>query len=176
MRPVSASQIAALWPNVIGNACTRMGAPRHRRILVLLGEAVKLAADLAQIAQEQRMCARLSCSMVPVSSTSCVVGPKWTIFAVIAVADSLQGAQRRHQRMFGAADFCGDDFEIDVCHLGLARDLVGSGLRHDAELGLRQRESGFVDRTRSEPGLVVEDRAQLVGAPDVLEQGGIEHA
>ena len=66
-----------------------------------------------------------------------MVGPIVQVFAVVAVAHRLQGAQRRHQRMFDAADFFRDRFQVDVADLGLARDLVGRGLRNDAELGLR---------------------------------------
>ena len=98
------------------------------------------------------------------------------VFAVIAGADVLQGAQRRHQRMLGQADLGADRRKVDVADLGLAGDLVGRRLRDDAERRLRQRERGLVVVPLLDPVLVVEDRAKLVGAPHVPEQDRIENA
>ena len=98
-----------------------------------------------------------------------MVGPKCASRAVIAGADVLQGPQRRHQRMLGQADLGADRRKVDVADLGFAGDLVGRGLRDDAER-LRQRERGLVVIPLLDPVLVVEDGAELVGAPHVPEQ------
>ncbi len=98
------------------------------------------------------------------------------IFAVVAVADRLQRAQRRHQRVLDVTHLRGDRLEVDIADLGLAGDLGGGGRRNDAELGLRQRQRRLVVVPFLNAVLVVEDGAQLVGAPQVLEQGRIEDA
>ena len=153
----------------------RVGAARHRRVLVRLGEPIELAPDGLQVAHEHRV--RLL-DLQHDAGVEHVLrgGAEMQIFAVVAIADRLQGAQRRYQRMLGAADVSGDGFEIDQADLRLAGDLGGGGPRNDAELGLRQRERGLVVIPCLHAVLVVEDRAQLVGAPHVLEQGRVENA
>jgi hypothetical protein len=78
--------------------------------------------------------------------------------------------------MLDMADLGGDRVEVDVADLGLGRDLVGRGLRDDAKLGLRQRERGLEVVPGLDTIFVVEHRAQLVGAPHVLEQDRVEDA
>ena len=53
----------------------RMSTARHRGVLVGLGEPVD-SRPMARRSRTNTACAALICSMTPVSSTSCVVGPK----------------------------------------------------------------------------------------------------
>ncbi len=102
--------------------------------------------------------------------------PEMEIFAVAVGAHRLELAQRRHQRMVDLADARADHFEVDVPDLGLAGDLVGRRLGDDAELGLRQGESRLEVEPLLDAILVVEDGAERFGAPQVLEEDGIEDA
>ena len=147
-----------------------VGAAGHRRGLVALGEPEQLAPDGLQIALEHRM---RVLDLQHDAGIEHILGGRAEveILAVVAVADRLQRAQRRHQRVLDAADLGGDRLEVDIADLGLAGDLGCGDLRNDAELGLRQRQRRLVVVPFLHAVRVVEDRAQLLGAPQVLEQG-----
>ena len=115
-----------------------VGAARHGRRAVRRGEAIELAADLLEIAQDERV--RLL-ELKHHAGVEDVLGGRaeMQIFAVIAGARRLQGAQRRHKRMLDAADLRRHRHEIDVGDTGLGGDLVGGRMWDDAELGLRAR-------------------------------------
>src|SRR3982074_2352033 len=88
-------------------------------------------------------CASLICSMVPVSRTSCVVGPKCR-YSPWSPSQIASRARSAPQRVLGAGDFRSDRLEVDIAHLRLAGDLGGGGFRNNTELGLRERERGLV--------------------------------
>ena len=96
------------------------------------------------------------------------------IFTVAVGAHGLQGAQRRHQGMVDPPNARGNRLEVDIRHLGLACDLVSRGLRNNTELGLGKREGGFEVEPLLHPVFIIEDRAECVGAPHMLEKNGIE--
>ena len=125
---------------------------------MLLGEPEQLAADLAQVAQEQRVRAL---DLQHGAGVEHVLRGRaeMQVFAVVADAHRLQRPQRRHKGMLDAAHLGGDRFQIDVADFGLAGDLVGRGLWNDAEFGLRQRQRRFVVEPGLKTRLVIEDRA-----------------
>ena len=96
------------------------------------------------------------------------------IFAVAVGADGLKRPQRRHQGVVAVRTPCSNRLEVHIPDLGLAGDLVGRGLRDDAEVRLGERQGGFEVEPFLDPVLVIEDRAELVGAPQILEQDRIE--
>ncbi len=151
----------------------RMGAPHHRRVLVLFGEGVQHAPDGLEVAHKDPV-RLLELQHSP--GVEHVLGgrPEVEKFAVAIGANRLQGAQRRHQGMIDLANARGDHLEVHVLDLGLAGNLVGCGLRNDAELGLGEGKRGFEVEPLLNAVLVVEDRAERLRAPHMLEQNGIE--
>jgi len=97
------------------------------------------------------------------------------VLAVTVAAFLLQRAQRRDQRMLGAADLGADRRKVDILDLGLRGDFQRGGLRDDPELGLRQRQRGLVVEPFLHAVLVAEDCGEFLRSPDVSEQGGIEN-
>jgi hypothetical protein len=152
-----------------------MGAPDHGRVPVCLGERVQHASDRLEVAHKDPM--RLL-ELQHGAGVEHVLGggPEMEIFAVAVGAHGLQGAQRRHQGMVDLPNARGNRFEVDICHLGLADDLVSRGLGNNTELGLGEREGGFEVEPLLHPVLIVEDRTEGVGAPHMLEKNGIEDA
>jgi hypothetical protein len=71
-------------------------------------------------------------------------------------------------------DYSADEGRGSFCDLGFTGDFVGRSLRNDPELGLGEREGSLKVEPLLDPVLVVEHGAKRFGAPQVLEQNGIE--
>lgn len=103
-------------------------------------------------------------------------GAEVHILAKLGLAHRLQRAQRRHQRVFDAPDLRADRLEVHVLHPGLCRDLLRRRARDDAQFRLLERQRRLVVVPLLHAVAVAENRAQLLRAPDVLEQRVVENA
>jgi hypothetical protein len=72
-----------------------------------------------------------------------------------------------------AAGLLGNEVEVEVVDCGHVRDLVGRLLGNDADLGLGPGQGGDDVQPGLEPGPLVEDVPQLVGAPQVGVEPGV---
>ena len=90
-----------------------MGAARHWRRLVGIGESIQFAADGLEIPKKNRV--RLfQLQHRPRIEHVLSRRPVMYVLATVARAILLERPQRGNERMFGSANFLGDLFKIDI--------------------------------------------------------------
>lgn len=96
--------------------------------------------------------------------------PEMDVFTKVALALRLQRLQCRHQRMFDAADFRAYRLDVYLRDLGGGDDFIRRCLRNDAQRRLFDCQRRFEFIPGAHAVFVVENRATLVAAPQVLNQ------
>src|SRR5690606_9550940 len=103
-------------------------------------------------------------------------GAEMDVFAVIPLAQLLHRFHRRHQRMLDAADFSGNRIDVDFRDAGVGGNVLGGGFRNDPQPGLLDRQCRLEIEPLLHAVVVVEYGAQLLGAPQVLDQCVVKYS